>query len=88
MKSLFSFLTPLNRFTLIGIGLFFLGMFLTPILIGIPIMTLGWFLMIFGFFYHLLKLFPGGDKVIIVAKKYLKDWLSWYQKLFKEVLKK
>lgn len=88
MKSLLSFLTPLNRFTFIGIGLFFLGFFLTPFLIGIPIMTLGWFLMTFGFFYHLLELFPGGDKVIIAAKKYLKDWLSWYQKLFKEAFKK
>ncbi|MCJ7793010.1 MAG: hypothetical protein MUP45_03475 [Candidatus Marinimicrobia bacterium] len=88
MKSFFSLVNFLNRYTLLGIGLFFLGLFLTPFLIGFPIMTVGWLLMTFGFFYQILKIIPGGDKVIAESKKYLKKWFSWYQKLFQEAFKK
>lgn len=84
----FNILRPgFNRYTIIGVVLFILGLFLTPFLIGIPIMTAGWLLMTFGIFYYYLNLFPAGHKVWLKIREYIKEWFGWYRKLFKEAFK-
>ena len=85
---LFNILRPgFNRYVIIGIILFIIGLFLTPFLIGLPIMTAGWLLGTFGVFYYYLTLFPAGRKLWAEAKEYLKQWFGWYRKLFKELFR-
>jgi hypothetical protein len=85
---LFNILRPsLNRYIIIGVILFVIGLFLTPFLIGFPIMTAGWLLGTFGVFYYYLNLIPGGRKILLKAKEYLRQWFGWYGKLFKELFK-
>jgi len=76
-----------NRYLVLGIVLFFLGLFLTPFIIGIPIMTAGWFLMTFGFFYSLVTFFPGGKKLVDRAGAGLKSYFRLWAKFFREVWK-
>ena len=66
----------MNRYVLIGIGLFFLGFFLTPFLIGIPIMIAGWFLGTFGFFYGYYCLIPGHENLTKKIKDYWRRYIE------------
>jgi hypothetical protein len=82
------FLPGFNRYIVIGILLFVIGLFLSVFIIGIPIMAAGWFLATFGVFYYFFKFIPGHEKVEAKVKEYLKQWFGWYRKLFQEVFKK
>jgi hypothetical protein len=49
----------LNKFTIIGIGIIVLGIFLTPIFIGFPIMMIGFLIGDFGIIYGIVRSIPG-----------------------------
>jgi len=88
LKTMFRWLTPINRYTVSGIILLIFGFILLPLLIGFPILIFGWLQMTFGIFYYYLELFPAGREIIENAKAYLRKYFNFYKKLFKEVLRK
>lgn len=48
-----------NRYLAIGIGLFILGLILTPVIVGVPILVAGLLIGNFGVFYGITGLVPG-----------------------------
>lgn len=76
----------LNKFTIIGIVIIVLGFFLTPILIGFPIMVIGFLIGDFGIVYGIVKAVPGLEdrvkKLFIMIKESYKPYFR------KEVIKK
>jgi hypothetical protein len=49
----------LNKFTITGIAIIVLGIFLTPIFIGFPIMMIGFLIGDFGVIYGIVRNIPG-----------------------------
>jgi hypothetical protein len=76
----------LNKFTIIGIAIIILGFFLTPILIGFPIMVVGFLIGDFGILYGIVKIVPGLDTKIGKLFTMIKDSYKPYFR--KEVTKK
>jgi len=73
-----------NRYVVIGILLGVVGFFLTPFIIGIPIMMVGWMMATFGFFWGLICMIPGAKERALKFKKYLVDY---FKGLFRKVVK-
>lgn len=74
-----------NRYVVIGILLGVIGFFLTPFIIGIPIMMVGWMMATFGFFWGLVCMIPGAKERALKFKNYLVDY---YKGLFRKVVNK
>lgn len=72
---IWKFLIPgWNRYMVIGVILGIIGFFLTPFIIGIPIMMFGWMMAIFGFFWGIVCMIPGAKEKVLKFKKYLVDY--------------
>ena len=72
-----NFLLPgFNRYILLGIVLFIVGFFLSPFLIGIPIMLVGWMVGIFGVFYYYYHFIPGHDRLTNKIKDFGRRYLQ------------
>lgn len=52
---------------ILGGGLMLLGFLLTPIIIGVPIMMVGWLLALFGFLIQLTNLVPEKQRETITT---------------------
>ena len=72
----------LNKFTIIGIAIIILGIFLTPIFIGFPIMMIGFLIGDFGIIYGVVKAVPGLEDKI---KKLFVMIKESYKPYFREV---
>jgi hypothetical protein len=76
----------LNKFTIIGIAIIILGIFLTPIFIGFPIMMIGFLIGGFGVMYDIIRKIPGLEdrikKLLVMIKESYKPYFR------KEVTKK
>lgn len=53
-----------NKYTLIGTILIIIGMPLSLVWVGIPLMMIGFFVAGFGIIHYIIKRFPGLDKKI------------------------
>ena len=65
-----------NRYIVIGILLGIIGFFLSPFIIGIPIMALGWMMATFGVFWFWFNLIPGSKNLKKKVKQYFKDYVK------------
>lgn len=71
----------LNKYTLIGILLMIVGVILTPIWIGIPILVFGFLIADFGIIYYIIKKIPGAeDKVKDIFKMIKKSYEPYFKK--------
>jgi len=81
-------ITPINKYVILGVFLFIVGLILIPFIIGIPIALAGWLLMSFGFFYHYFKKIPGNEKVSEQVINSFKYAGSFFKNIVKEAFKK
>ena len=76
----------INKFTIIGIAIIILGIFLSPIFIGFPIMMIGFLIGDFGIIYGVVKAVPGLEdkikKLFVMIKESYRPYFR------KEVTKK
>jgi len=75
----------LNKFTIIGIAIIVLGIFLTPIFIGFPIMMVGFLVGDFGIIYGIVRSIPGLEDKF---KKLFAVIKNSYKSYFRKVVNK
>ncbi|HUC94962.1 MAG TPA: hypothetical protein VMR19_03120 [Candidatus Saccharimonadales bacterium] len=75
----------LNKFTITGIVIIILGIFLTPIFIGFPIMVVGFLIGDFGIIYGIVRHVPGLEDKF---KKLFAVIKNSYKPYFRKVVNK
>lgn len=72
-----------NRLTVVGGILTLVGVILTPLLIGIPVMGVGFGLFSLGIMASILKRIPGGKRIVTEFEKMFKQMRDFLQELIK-----
>jgi len=75
-----------NKYTLIGIAFIIIGIPLSAVWIGFPLMAIGFIIGGFGIIYHWIKVIPGLDSLTKKLLSKIKDNYEPYSK--RETLKK
>jgi hypothetical protein len=83
-----SLFTPkFNKTMIIGFVLFVLGFLLLPVLIGIPLLIVGSAMLAVGSMTSVVRMFPGGDKIVSEYELLFRRMFAFIRSLIKETFK-